>query len=96
MKLSFGSMVMAVISISALIASCSENHLGKFELIDPSSSGLEFTNEVPENDSLNQFTYHYLYNGNGVGIGDLDNDGLPEVFVSSNASSCPQQGPNAV
>jgi len=88
MKSPIGSKALAVIGLSAIVASCSEDHSGKFELIDPSSSGLEFTNEVPENDSLNQFTYHYLYNGNGVGIGDLDNDGLPEVFVSSNASSC--------
>ncbi|MFZ9756102.1 MAG: FG-GAP repeat domain-containing protein, partial [Bacteroidia bacterium] len=66
---------------------CSPSLEGRFELLSPSETGIDFTNEVPENDSLNQFTYHYLYNGNGVGIGDLDNDGLPEVFVSGNSSS---------
>jgi len=55
-----------------------------FEKISGEQSGITFVNVVPENDTLNQFTYHYLFNGNGVGIGDINNDGLNDVFVSSN------------
>ncbi|MFM7764333.1 MAG: hypothetical protein ACKO6I_01630 [Sphingomonadales bacterium] len=48
-----------------------------FELTKPEETGITFVNTIPENDTLNQFTYHYLFNGNGVATGDLNNDGLP-------------------
>lgn len=56
-----------------------------FELVQPENSGIDFTNIVPENDTLNQFTYHYLFNGNGVAAGDINNDGLTDLVFSGNA-----------
>jgi len=81
-----------IISSILLFASCGDdentNNTNKlFEKIPGSQSGISFINIVPENDTLNQFTYHYLFNGNGVGIGDINNDGLNDVFVSSNFGS---------
>ncbi|MFZ9971370.1 MAG: FG-GAP repeat domain-containing protein, partial [Bacteroidia bacterium] len=88
MKLHIPHILLSTLALGLLsMQGCSPSSEGRFELLSPSETGIDFTNEVPENDSLNQFTYHYLYNGNGVGIGDLDNDGLPEVFVSGNSSS---------
>ena len=55
-----------------------------FELTKPEETGINFVNTIPENDSLNQFTYHYLFNGNGVAAGDLNNDGLPELIFTGN------------
>lgn len=55
-----------------------------FSLIDPEHSGIEFINTIPENDTLNQFIYHYIFNGAGVATGDLNNDGLPDLVLTAN------------
>lgn len=55
-----------------------------YTLVDPDSSGLFFINEVQENETLNILTYEYLYNGSGVAIGDVNADGLPDVFMGGN------------
>lgn len=64
------------------------NESSLFKLLDPEETGIDFANIVPENDSISQFTYHYLFNGAGVGIGDINNDGLNDVFFASNSTSC--------
>lgn len=58
-----------------------------FRQLPASQTGLWFNNRITESDSLNALTYEYLYNGGGVGIGDFDNDGLPDVFFSGNQVS---------
>lgn len=51
----------------------------------PSSfTGLHFVNRVEDTQELNVFTYRNFYNGGGVGVGDLNGDGLPEVMLTSN------------
>jgi enediyne biosynthesis protein E4 len=49
---------------------------------------VEFKNEITTSDSLNILSYEYLYNGGGVGIGDFNNDGIPDIFFSGNMVSC--------
>ncbi len=53
-----------------------------FELIPSEDSGIEFNNQIVDNDTLNILTYEYLYNGSGVGMGDFNGDGLLDVFFS--------------
>ncbi|MFD2561255.1 VCBS repeat-containing protein [Aquimarina rubra] len=55
-----------------------------FELQNPESSGFYFLNEVNQTDAINIITYENYYNGGGVGIGDVNNDGLPDVFMTGN------------
>ncbi len=55
-----------------------------FSLIPSSQSGINFSNTIQENDDFNFLSYPYIYNGGGVAIGDINNDGLDDVFLSSN------------
>ncbi|MBJ7882914.1 CRTAC1 family protein [Gelidibacter salicanalis] len=58
-----------------------------FNTLDASVSGIDFSNTLTENDSLNYFTYSYLYMGGGVAVGDINNDGLKDVFFTGNQVS---------
>lgn len=55
-----------------------------FELIDPAKSKLLFENTVTNTESFNIFNYRNFYNGGGVAIGDINNDGLPDVYLTAN------------
>ena len=54
-----------------------------FTEIPVSKSGLTFTNTIVEDGNVNYFMYTYLYNGGGVGIVDINNDDLPDIYFTS-------------
>ena len=58
-----------------------------FTALQNSKTGINFQNTLIENDSLNYFTYSYLYMGGGVSAGDINNDGLIDVFFTGNQKS---------
>src|SRR5882757_5935920 len=55
-----------------------------FEKIASSHSGILFNNSIIENDSINPLDVVNIYNGGGVGIGDFNNDGLPDIYFAGN------------
>ena len=59
-----------------------------FTLMDEKQTGISYLNKIEEDDSLNVFRYEYLYNGAGVGVADLNNDGLLDIFFSGNTGPC--------
>ncbi|MBN8853870.1 MAG: RNA-binding protein [Sphingobacteriales bacterium 50-39] len=65
------------------IFSCHARHT-LFEKISSSHSGITFTNRIVETDSINPMNVVNIYNGGGVGIGDFNNDGLPDIFFTGN------------
>ncbi len=48
------------------------------------STGVNFSNDIIENDTLNYFNFPYLYLGGGVSIGDINNDGLDDLYFTGN------------
>ena len=57
---------------------------GLFSLLDPADTGIDFVNEVKNGTDMNIFKYRNFYNGGGVAIGDINNDGLADVYFTSN------------
>jgi hypothetical protein len=55
-----------------------------FQLIPSEVSGISFINKLTNEKNVNVFLYRNFYNGGGVGIGDINNDGLADVYLTSN------------
>lgn len=51
------------------------------------STGIQFVNQVRNTPDFNIFSYRNFYNGGGVAIGDINNDGWQDVFLTSNMGS---------
>ncbi len=55
-----------------------------FEEVVQSLSGIDFVNNIKNEEDLNIFTYRNFYNGGGVAIGDINNDGLSDIYFTAN------------
>lgn len=76
----FGTRILLLL----LVLGCGKKEGSLFSNPDPKTTGITFANTLQENDKLNILDYLYFYNGGGVAVGDIDNDGLVDVFFSGN------------
>ena len=74
--------ILTTLLIISTVFSCKDDTL--FTKIDAEDSGIQFSNRIIENDSMNILDFEYVYNGSGVGIADFNKDGLQDVFFSGN------------
>jgi hypothetical protein len=75
-----------LIFYSVINFSCKKSNI-LFRKISSSSSGITFNNAIIENDSINPLDIANMYNGGGAGIGDFNNDGLPDIYFTGNLVS---------
>lgn len=75
------------LSIALLLGACKQEKTDTlFEKV--SNSGIQFTNTISNSKDFNIFSYRNFYNGAGVATGDINNDGLADIFFTAN------MGPN--
>ncbi len=55
-----------------------------FKLMDPDFTGINLTNSIKSTNEFNVFKYRNFYNGGGVGLGDINNDGLLDIYITRN------------
>ena len=68
-----------------LVLSCNfDSNIPLFELKDNHKIGIEFSNDLAYSDEFNVYKYRNFYNGGGVAIGDINNDGLMDIYFTSN------------
>ncbi len=58
-----------------------------FEKVEASNSGVNFLNKLEYDSKFNIFTYRNFYNGGGVALGDVNNDGLLDIYFTGNKVS---------
>ena len=82
-------------SVAIIVFACRQNDQYRgtnnnalFRSVPPGESGIKFRNQLQETDSANSIFYEYYYNGSGLAIGDLNNDGLSDIVFGANMSEC--------
>ena len=68
--------------LSLLFYSCKNDKATLFTSLDKNSTGINFQNTFFDDGPLNVANYIYFYNGGGVAIGDINNDGLQDILFT--------------
>jgi len=77
----------AALALALAPLACESRQRPLFEQLDASRTGISFVNRLPDDTAFNILNYLYYYNGGGVAVGDINNDGLPDLYFTSNRGS---------
>ena len=91
MKFKVKSLLRLIVSF-AILNSCTTSQrdsnpkelIGGLELLPSQQTGITFNNAITESETINHIYYNQIYSGSGVAIGDLNNDGLPDIYFGGN------------
>ncbi len=86
-ELSLYGLLSIILFMQACITPEKEQHQSLLELLSTDDTGIRFRNDVTEDLNTNIFTYTNFYNGGGVAIGDINNDGLADIYFSANSNT---------
>src|SRR5678815_4906320 len=56
----------------------------KLQSLPSLETGMTFVNKINDEGRVNIFTWHFIYNGAGVAVGDINNDGLTDIYFTGN------------
>lgn len=76
--------VLAVLVLQTISCSKKNDQPLRFELLNPQRTQVDFINKLVESDTMNIVGFEYMYNGAGVAIGDINNDGLKDIYLTGN------------
>ncbi|WP_345256096.1 VCBS repeat-containing protein [Flaviaesturariibacter amylovorans] len=79
----FATRSFAVLLLCGALLACGRKQT-LFEALPASRTGVAFTNKLPERERLNILYYLYFYNGGGVATGDVNGDGLADLYFTAN------------
>ena len=74
-----------VVFAAVLFSSCTKKKETMFESLSASETNIGFVNKLENKDMFNILYYLYYYNGGGVATGDINNDGLPDIYFTANS-----------
>src|SRR6186997_1191152 len=72
------------IVLVSIITGCTQSSDKLFTKVSASTSNINFKNLLIEDEQFNVLNYPYFYNGGGVAIGDINNDGLNDILFTGN------------
>ena len=77
--------IILILALSCFIISCSNNTNTLFSSLSSSKTNIDFENNLQDRSGVGILNYIYYYNGGGVAIGDINNDGLPDIYFTANS-----------